>query len=93
MAANPYKKLTQLGRPMVIGASRKSFIGKVLSEPDPAKRIYGDAAVISWSVANGAAVLRVHDVGAAAQVVRATLAIRGERRESRVEMREARAQD
>jgi dihydropteroate synthase len=63
------RKLAEIGRPIVIGASRKSFIGKVLNEPDPSKRTFGDAAVISWSITNGAAIVRVHDVGAAAQVV------------------------
>jgi dihydropteroate synthase len=79
------RKLAELGHPVVIGASRKSFIGRLLNEPVPARRIFGDAAVISWSVANGAAVLRVHDVGAAAQVTRTILAIAGERREMRTE--------
>jgi dihydropteroate synthase len=68
--------LAAIGRPLVVGASRKSFIGRVLGEPEPTRRIFGDAAVISWSVANRAAILRVHDVGATAQVVRATVAIR-----------------
>jgi dihydropteroate synthase len=69
-------RLAELGRPLVIGASRKSFIGKILGQSDPQKRIFGDAAVISWSIANGAAVLRVHDVGPMAQVAKMTRAIR-----------------
>jgi dihydropteroate synthase len=67
--------LVALGYPVVVGTSRKSFIGKVLGEPDPLKRYWGDAATNSWVVANGAAVVRVHDVGAMAQVVRTTNAI------------------
>jgi dihydropteroate synthase len=60
---------TMLGRPLVVGASRKGFIGKVLPGGDPARR-FGTAATVAWAVANGAAVLRVHDVGAMAEVVR-----------------------
>ncbi|MGA2233301.1 MAG: dihydropteroate synthase, partial [Tepidisphaeraceae bacterium] len=69
-------RLTALGRPVVIGASRKSFIGKVLDESDPHRRLFGHAAVISWCAANGAAVLRVHDVGPMSQVAKMTRAIR-----------------
>jgi dihydropteroate synthase len=65
-----------IGQPLVIGASRKSFIGKVLEEPDPLRRVFGDAAVISWAVTNGAAIVRVHDVGEATQVVKMVCAIR-----------------
>jgi dihydropteroate synthase len=68
-------RLADLGRPLVVGASRKSFIGKILAEPDPLRRGTGDAAVISWAVANRAAILRVHDVAAAAQVLRVTGAL------------------
>jgi dihydropteroate synthase len=68
-------RLADIGRPLVVGASRKSFIGKILGEPDPLRRGVGDAAVISWAVANRAAVLRVHDVAAAAQVLRVTGAV------------------
>jgi len=68
--------LAALGRPVVVGASRKSFIGKILAEPEAAKRIWGDAAVISWAVANGAGMVRVHDVASAAQVARMTWIIK-----------------
>lgn len=68
-------ELAKLGLPLVVGTSRKSFIGKVLAEPEALKRVWGDAATISWAVANGAAVVRVHDVRAAAQVVRTIRAI------------------
>jgi dihydropteroate synthase len=67
--------LAALGRPLVIGASRKSFIGKLLGEPDPLRRVFGDAAIISWVLANGASVVRVHDVGPMAQVVKMTYAL------------------
>lgn len=50
-----------LGLPILIGASRKSFIGKVLgAESD--RRLSGSLAMLSLSIANGARILRVHDV-------------------------------
>jgi dihydropteroate synthase len=72
--------LRRLGRPVVIGTSRKGFIGRVLGEPagapaDSPGRLLGTAATVAWAVANGAAVVRVHDVGQMAQVVRMTRAI------------------
>jgi dihydropteroate synthase len=70
------RELTTLGRPVVIGTSRKGFIGRITNEPEPARRLLGTAACVAWSVANGAAVVRVHDVGAMSQVVRMTEAIR-----------------
>ena len=69
------KRFTELGRPVVVGASRKSFVGKITGEPDPARRLFGTAACIAWCVANGSAVLRVHDVGPMSQVIRMTRAI------------------
>jgi dihydropteroate synthase len=70
-------QLAAMGRPLVVGTSRKSFIGKVLDEPNPLRRTAGDAAAISWSLANGAAVVRVHEVGPAAQMARMVRAIQG----------------
>jgi dihydropteroate synthase len=62
-------------RPLLVGSSRKGFIGKITGEPDPARRQFGTAATVAWAVANGAAVVRVHDVGPMAQVVRMVRAI------------------
>ena len=52
------------GRPVLIGASRKRFIGTMTNEPDPARRVAGSVAVAIEAAKAGAAVLRVHDVGA-----------------------------
>jgi dihydropteroate synthase len=68
-------ELTAVGRPLVVGVSRKGFIGRVSGEPDPANRVFGTAAAVAWSVAHGASVVRVHDVAAMAQVVRVIGAI------------------
>jgi dihydropteroate synthase len=59
--------------PVVIGTSRKGFIGKVTGESG--QRLFGTAATVAHSVANGAAVVRVHDVREMAMVVRMMRAI------------------
>jgi dihydropteroate synthase len=69
------REFLALGRPMVIGTSRKGFIGRITGEPDPAKRLFGTAASVALSIANGASIVRVHDVGPMVQVVRMTRAI------------------
>jgi dihydropteroate synthase len=56
--------------PVLIGHSRKSFIGKFLNEPAAAKREAGTLAVSLYAAAHGAAVLRVHDVKATADALR-----------------------
>ena len=55
-------ELTELGRPIVVGTSRKSFIGKLTGAPVD-RRLGGTIASSVLAVANGAEVLRVHDVG------------------------------
>jgi dihydropteroate synthase len=58
------------GFPLLVGPSRKRFIGEVLAEPRPRARLWGTAAVCCRAIAGGAAVLRVHDVGAIVQTAR-----------------------
>jgi dihydropteroate synthase len=67
--------LARLGAPVVVGPSRKSFIGQITGEANAVDRVFGTAAAVAWCVANGAAVVRVHDVGPIAQVVRMICAI------------------
>lgn len=69
------RELTVLGRPLVVGTSRKSFIGKITGESEPSNRLFGTAASVAWSVANGAAIVRVHDVEPMAKVVKMIRAI------------------
>jgi len=66
----------RLGRPILIGPSRKSFIGAVLDLP-VSERLEGTAAAVALSVVNGASIVRVHDVRAMVRVVRMTEAIVG----------------
>jgi dihydropteroate synthase len=56
------------GLPILLGASRKSFIGKTLEIDDPSERVWGTAAAVAIGVANGAGIVRVHDVAAMRQV-------------------------
>jgi dihydropteroate synthase len=67
--------LVSLGRPVVVGPSRKSFIGALLDLP-PAERLEGTLAACVMAVAAHAHILRVHDVGAVARAVRVAEAIR-----------------
>jgi len=71
--------LVRLGFPVLLGTSRKSTLGKVLGEADPLRRGPGDAACAAWGVAEGASMIRVHDVGAMAPVIRTAEAIRAGR--------------
>lgn len=54
-------ELAALGSPLLVGASRKSFIGHVTGAP-PAERLEGSLAAAFWAARGGAAILRVHDV-------------------------------
>lgn len=67
------KDLEQLTRepiPLLVGPSRKRFIGAVLDEPRPKARLWGTAAVACRCAQAGVAVVRVHDVGPIAQTLR-----------------------
>lgn len=57
-------ELHSLGYPLLLGTSRKSFIGKVLQRDDVAEREFGTAATVALAVAAGVRILRVHDVRA-----------------------------
>jgi len=55
------RELASLGLPLLVGTSRKSFIGKTLGR-ETSERLIGTAATVALAVANGANILRVHDV-------------------------------
>jgi dihydropteroate synthase len=71
-------RLAPAGLPILVGTSRKSFIGAVLNVP-AGDRIWGTAASVAASVVFGAHIVRVHDVAAMRQVVEMTDAIVAER--------------
>jgi len=68
------REFRSLGRPVLIGTSRKSTIGKVLDKP-VAERLWGTAATCAVAIANGADIIRVHDVSEMVQVAQMTDAI------------------
>jgi dihydropteroate synthase len=61
------KEFCSLGYPVLVGTSRKSFIGKTLGL-DVGDRLMGTAATVALAVASGASIMRVHDVKAMKQV-------------------------
>lgn len=58
-----------LGYPVLVGTSRKSFIGAVLDVPEE-QRLEGSTATVAWAVAHGVRLVRVHDVEATVRTVR-----------------------
>ena len=65
---------TKLGRPVVLGVSRKSFVSHLLGVP-PADRLPGVLACTTWGARAGVGVFRTHDVAATAQTLRMTEAL------------------
>jgi dihydropteroate synthase len=63
-----FREFTVLNRPLLIGTSRKSFIGTVLGR-EVTDRLYGTLATVSAAMMNGASIFRVHDVRAARDTV------------------------
>jgi dihydropteroate synthase len=71
-------RLAAVGFPVMVGVSRKAFIGKILSEPT-GDRSWGSAAAVAASILYGAHIVRVHDVASMRDVARVTDAILSER--------------
>ncbi|NEP19436.1 MAG: dihydropteroate synthase [Leptolyngbya sp. SIO4C1] len=69
------RQLEALGCPILVGASRKSFIGWILDRSDPQQRVWGTAAACSAAIANGADILRIHDGAEMADVAKVADAI------------------
>ena len=67
-------ELRSLGRPLLLGTSRKSFIGLALNLP-PQERLEGTLATLALGIAQGADIVRVHDVKEAVRAVRITDAV------------------
>ena len=69
-------KLASLGYPLMVGTSRKGFLGATLGKngkpAPPDARLWGTAATVAASILNGAHIVRVHDVAEMAQVVKVT---------------------
>lgn len=71
---NRLNEFAVLARPVLIGTSRKSFIGTILNRPVE-QRIFGTAATVTLALAKGASIVRVHDVKEMRDVVDMTMAI------------------
>ncbi len=69
------KEFKVFGYPLLVGPSRKSFIGKALNKPTE-DRLFGTASAVTTAILNGASIVRVHDVEEMAQIVDVTQAIR-----------------
>jgi len=70
-------ELRTLGRPIMVGPSRKRFIGLLTGIETPAERICGTAAACAMAVAGGAVLLRVHDVRQMRQALAVAAAVAG----------------
>ncbi len=68
--------LGDLGRPLLVGVSRKRFLGALTGREDPADRLAGSLAAAAVAVLRGAAVIRTHDVAATRDAVRVAAALR-----------------
>lgn len=68
------EQLHVLGRPILVGVSRKSFIGQILGG-SPEERLEGSLAAVAWAVLKGAKIIRAHDVLATRRMIRVLEAI------------------
>lgn len=69
------RQFRSLGRPVLVGASRKRFLGEVTGVDEAADRVHGSAAAAAVAVAGGAHMVRVHDVAATVEAVRVADAV------------------
>ena len=67
--------IAALGQPMLVGASRKAFIGRIL-DAEPPNRLEGSLATAVVSVLGGANIIRAHDVSETAKAIKIADAIR-----------------
>ena len=72
------EKISALGYPVLLGTSRKRFLGRILNDIPPAARGTGTAATTAIGVLKGASIFRVHDIRENAQAAAVALAIRNE---------------
>jgi dihydropteroate synthase len=79
---NELRVLTALDRPVLVGVSRKAFVGTIVDR-DVADREWGTAAAVAIAVDRGAGIVRVHDVGIMSDVVKMASAIRSAHQQER----------
>jgi dihydropteroate synthase len=76
---NNLQEFTLLRKPLMVGPSRKAFIGKILGGAPAADRVDGTAAAVAIAIIKGANIVRVHDVKEMAKVAKVADAIKRER--------------
>jgi len=69
------EKFVATGYRVLIGPSRKSFIGKITGKENPAERIFGTAAAVALCISAGVSVVRVHDVAEMLDVIKVVQAV------------------
>jgi len=69
-------KFVETGYRVLVGASRKSFIGQITGKEKPSERVFGTAATVALCAAAGVSVVRVHDVAEMADVIKVVEAVR-----------------
>lgn len=69
-------RFVETGCRVLVGTSRKSFIGKIIGKDNPADRLFGTAAAVALSVAAGVSIVRVHDVAEMIDVVKVANAVK-----------------
>ena len=76
MLVRDLAQVAALGFPVLLGTSRKSTLGLVLGEADPLRRGVGNEVTAAWGIAQGASMIRAHDVATLRPVVRMADALR-----------------
>ncbi len=76
---NQLQQIRKLGKPVLAGVSRKSFIGDILQKPKPADRLIGSLAATAIAVYNGAHIIRTHDVGITRDIIKISESLRNAR--------------
>lgn len=70
------RQFSSFGKPLLIGPSRKAFLGKILGGAPPTERLEGTAASVAISIMNGADIIRVHDVKEMSKVAKVADAVK-----------------
>lgn len=76
---NNLEQFTLLEKPLLVGPSRKAFIGKILGNAPTTERLEGTSAAVAVSIMKGANIIRVHDVKEMVKVARVVDAIKQEK--------------
>jgi dihydropteroate synthase len=69
-------RFVESGYRVLVGTSRKAFLGKITSREDPTERIFGTAATVALCAAAGVSIVRVHDVAEMMDVIRVVRSIK-----------------